>query len=139
MWKNKSRELIKSAPEIEDHDFIKIIEINGDNKQLAIAIRKVFADICKVPKEHINPETNFKLILKSMRSGLLEGWDRLDFVFRLERELKIKIYLPIDFSHSFKSSDFNSLTFKDILLELLSKLEIKSPQNGSASENVKHR
>ncbi|MHC4553633.1 MAG: hypothetical protein ACYSUT_12845 [Planctomycetota bacterium] len=72
MWKNKSRELIKSAPEIEDHDFIKIIEINGDNKQLAIAIRKVFADICKVPKEHINPETNFKAKARKR----LCGWRR---------------------------------------------------------------
>ena len=65
------------------------------------------------------------LILKSMRSGLLEGWDRLDFLFRLEKELKIKACLPLDFSSSFKSVDFDSLTFKVVLLELLDKLKIK--------------
>ena len=126
----KAREQLKICKAMSDHEFASACKVTGENEPTAIAIRKVFADICNVPKENITPDVNFDNIFNAMKCGLLRGWDRTDFVLRLRRELKAKIILPFDVFDSFKEIDIDCIRFKDVLLLLLDKLEIKETDSG---------
>ncbi len=122
--RKKARNQLLSSQRISDEDFIKALEIDCNDRRIAFSTREVFADICGIPKENITPETNFKVLVSAMKSGLLRGWDRMDFIFRLEKKLKIGIILPQDVFSSLNSIDFDCITFELVLLELLNKIEI---------------
>jgi hypothetical protein len=115
----EARNKLNSSEEMSDREFIEAVQIPPDSEGLALTIREFFADRCGVSREKIRPDTDFEAINRTMRSGLLEGWDRLDFVFSLEKKYRVKIHLPIEAFNSLKLEKNEVLKFETFLQHLL--------------------
>ena len=90
-WLHRKR-FVRTVEPQPDEEFLKAAEIVED-MDLARRIRKVLADMCHIPPVYVRADTDVIEIDLMMQSGFLGGWDELDFLMRLERELGHAILL----------------------------------------------
>lgn len=76
---------------MSSNDFIAALRLSEEECDVALAIGKVLADLCGVSVEQITATSKVEECHRSMTQTTLDGWDELDFVLRLERELGQRI------------------------------------------------
>ncbi len=86
MWFGRScrKRLRNQLPESDD-EFLSQINVPASERDVALMVRRVLATMCKVEDQCICAHQNPMDLHGAMSSRMLDGWDHLDFVFRLEK------------------------------------------------------
>jgi hypothetical protein len=121
----KARKRLLEGEPLSDAEFLQQLKIgDADDAELAVAIRKVIADCCNVEREYIHPSTEIPFLQRAMRSGFIQGWDHLDFVFRLEIEFNAGIATFAGNYEELYTSAFHG-PFGDWLLEAIPIIKVR--------------
>lgn len=90
-WSRQQRHLMElDRPPLADADFLRVVPAEPSEGLLWLAVRRVMADSIGLPREAVYPHDKLADLLRLLRMQWI-GQDALDFVFRLERILMIKI------------------------------------------------
>ena len=109
------RAYLETHENLTDEEFIRLGEFSSEDLRFALGIRNAFAGFMRVPPSAVHPSDS----LGQLNKFAFDGMDFLDLVFRIERELNIripdksKIWNPL-----FEEKKFEEVSLRDIVIFL---------------------
>lgn len=86
-YRRQRRLMVEDRPPLGEADFLKQVLASEADAPLWLAVRRAMAECCGVPAEAVYPRDRVVVLLR-MHFG---GPDVMEIVFRLERDLVVKI------------------------------------------------
>jgi hypothetical protein len=86
-FRRKQKRFCQGREPLRDAEFVE--NVGTDDEQLAncLAVRRTMAGMCRIAPEMVRETDDIRELCRLM----FDGWDDLDFIFRLEKELNFKV------------------------------------------------
>jgi hypothetical protein len=86
-YRLQKRHMVAERPPLADVEYLRLQGASGPDAQLWLAVRRAMSESCGLPSEAIRPNDRLGDLWRMQWMGP----DPMDFVFRLERSLGMKI------------------------------------------------
>ena len=103
------RRRLLERPRLTDAEFIQRLGPIDASPEVLVTMRRCLANMCRLPADRLYDSDDFALVDSLVCSGFFRSWDALDFILRIELELKRQVRL--------KPSDLPPLTTPKHLIE----------------------
>jgi hypothetical protein len=87
LFRRKQKRFCRGREPLFDIEFVDNVGAGDDQAANCIAVRRAMAGMCRIPPEMVRDTDDIRELCRLM----FDGWDDLDFCFRLEKELNVKV------------------------------------------------